>query len=60
MIRDIRSAWRVLKERIKRLTPLRLLKLGYINRAELRRYYTHSKPCKRLEFHYFKVETAEG
>ena len=58
MKRDIRSAWRVLKERIKRLTPLRLLKLGYISPSELRKYYQN--PCKRLEFHYFKVETAEG
>lgn len=60
MKRPLNESFRVLKERIKRLTPLRLIKMGYIKKDDLRRYYPDKKPNDRLRFEYFKVTTTEG
>ena len=55
MKRDIKSARRVLKERIRRLTPARLLKLGYITPKDLRRLYPGKPLNEPLRFEYFQV-----
>ena len=55
MRRDIKSARRVLKERIRRLTPARLLKLGYISSKDLRRFYPGKPLWEPLKFEYFQV-----
>ena len=60
MQRDLRSAWRVLKERIRRLTPLRLIKMGYIELKDVRKYYPNKSLNEPLKFEYLKVETDEG
>jgi len=60
MQRDLRSAWRVLKERIRRLTPLRLIKMGYIGLKDVRKYYPNKPLNEPLKFEYLKVETDEG
>lgn len=60
MQRDLRSAWRVLKGRIRRLTPLRLIKMGYIDLKDVRKYYPNKPLNEPLKFEYLKVETDEG
>lgn len=60
MQRDLRSAWRVLKERIRRLTPARLVKMGYIELKDVKKYYPNKPLNEPLRFEYLKVETAEG
>jgi len=60
MKRDIRQAFKVLHERIRRLTPLKLLKQGYITKDELKKYYPNKPLNEPIRFEYFKVETAEG
>ena len=60
MQRDLRSAWRVLKERIRRLTPLRLVKMGYLSLKDVRKYYSSKPLDEPLKFEYLKVETDEG
>ena len=58
--RPITKDFRVLKERIRRLTPLRLVRLGYLTLKDCR-YYYGSKPLNEpLRFDYFWVETSEG
>jgi len=60
MRRDLRSSFRAEKERIRRMTPARLLKMGYITRKDLRKYYPNKPLNEPLKFEYFKVETSEG
>ena len=60
MQRDLRGSWRVLKERIRRLTPLRLIKMGYIELKDMRKYYPGKRLNEPLKFEYLKVETDEG
>ena len=60
MKRPINDAWRVLKERIRRLTPARLIRDGYIEPSDMRRYYPNKRLKERLRFDYYKVRTTEG
>ena len=60
MQRDLRTSWRVLKERIRRLTPLRLIKMGYVKPNDVRKYYPNKPLNQPLKFEYIKVETDEG
>lgn len=53
------KAWQRLKDRINRLTPAKLIKGGYINATDVRRYY-QGAILKKLEINYLKVETMEG
>ena len=55
MKRDIKSARRVLIMRIRRLTPARLLKEGYITVKDLRRFYPGKGLHEPLRFEYFQV-----
>lgn len=52
--------FRILKIRIQRLTPARLVRDHYLKRSELRKYYPHKPVVEPLKFDYFKVETSEG
>lgn len=51
---------RKLKQRIQRMTPLKMLKQGYIKTPGLRKYYPNKKLNEKLEYNYFKVQTNEG
>jgi hypothetical protein len=52
--------FRKLKQRVKRMTPLKMIKEGYIKSSELRKYYNGIKIGAALDFEYFKVQTNEG
>ncbi len=56
----LQADFRAFKERIKRLTPLRLVKAGYIEARQLHFYYPGKALTNRLEFHYIAIKTAEG
>ncbi|MBO8162025.1 MAG: hypothetical protein H0Z24_10395 [Thermosipho sp. (in: Bacteria)] len=60
MKRDLPSSFRALKERIKRLTPARLIRMGYIDEKDVRRFYPNKPLSEPLRFEYFKVQTLEG
>jgi len=55
--RKLLDAWKALKLRIKRLTPEKLEKEGYISKKQRVRYYGVKKT---IEFSYFCVWTGEG
>lgn len=57
MKRPLNEAFRALKERIRRMRPVRLYKMGYLKKGDLRKYKDLNAP---LQFVYFKVETSEG
>lgn len=52
--------WKRLVAKIRRLTPLRLFKSGYITEAELKRYYRSKPLMEPIQFEYCAVETDEG
>ena len=52
--------FRKLKQRIQRMTPLKMVKDGYIKTSDLRHYYNDIPANKTLDFEYFKVQTNEG
>jgi hypothetical protein len=52
--------FRILKLRIGRLTPNRLVRDGYLRRSDLRRYYQGKPAGEPMRFDYLKVETSEG
>ncbi|HDS59519.1 MAG TPA: hypothetical protein ENN54_04415 [Thermoplasmatales archaeon] len=54
------DSFRKLKQSIQRLTPLKLLRDGYIRPADLRRHYPDLALNEPLMFEYFKVHTNEG
>jgi hypothetical protein len=56
---DKRDAWHILKDRIKRLTPFRLVKMGYLDLDTANRLYNHDL-TKPIRFDYCKIETDEG
>jgi len=58
--RPITQDFRVLKERIRRLTPLRLIRSGYLSLKDYRRYYGNKPLNERMHFEYLWVETSEG
>jgi hypothetical protein len=58
--KDIRPAWGCMVGRIRRLTPLKLIKQGYLTIEEAKHFYGNGNLDKPLEFEYYKVETAEG
>lgn len=57
---DIGEDYRAFVLRVKRLTPYKLVKRGYIKKGDIRRYYPNKGPHAKLEFDYFKVRTLEG
>jgi hypothetical protein len=60
MKRDIDESLRVIKERIKRLTPLKLIQGGYASPKQLRCQYAGKKLNEPLRFDYLKIKTSEG
>jgi hypothetical protein len=58
--KDIRPAWGCMVGRIRRLTPLKLIKRGYLTIEEAKYFYGHGNLNKPLIIDYYKVETAEG
>jgi len=60
MERDTQSSFRVLKERIRRLTVRKLLDNGYITKRQVKRQYREKKLDDKLTFDYLKIKTSEG
>jgi hypothetical protein len=55
---DLKTHWEILRKRIKRLKPSRLMKNGWITKHQMAKLY---KNYNRLfKFDYFVVRTAEG
>ncbi|MBA7584748.1 hypothetical protein ES708_26708 [subsurface metagenome] len=52
--------FRALKERIKRITPYKLAKGGWVPFGKLHSYYPGKGILERLEFRYIAIKTAEG
>lgn len=57
---SLNDDFRVLKARIKRLTPAKLLRDGYISSRQLHNLYLNKPLNEPLIFEYFKVQTNEG
>jgi hypothetical protein len=55
-----RKSWQKMKQRIQRLTPARLLKMGYLAPGQLHVFYPGKKLSDKLRFEYLRVETFEG
>jgi len=50
-----------LNQRIKRMTPYKMYKKGYIKHlSRIRRYYPNMKICEKFKMEYFKAPTEEG
>ena len=49
-----------MKTAIKRYTPYRLMKEGYITKNKIHRYYPNKNPFDQLKFDYIKIKTTEG
>ena len=60
MLRDINEVFRCMKTMIKRYTPYRLMKEGYIKKRNVRFYYPNKNPFSKLNFEYIKIKTSEG
>jgi len=54
------QAWHTLYERIKRMTPARLVREGYLDASKLHYYYPNKAISEPLKMEYLKVETREG
>jgi len=58
--RNLNDDFQVLRKRIIRMTPLKLASLGWIDLADIHRFYPSKKIGSSLIFEYCKVETSEG
>jgi hypothetical protein len=58
--RELEKHFKQLVQRIRRLTPARLIKKGYLERKHLRKYYPGLKMNTPLKFDYIRIKTAEG
>ena len=59
-INQLNDHHRKLKQRIQRMTPLKMVQQGYIKAKDLRRYYPDLDIGQNLGYEYFKVQTDEG
>jgi len=57
---DLNDSFRKLKQRIKRMTPEKMVAYGYIQKRQIPHYYGRGNPKRLLKFEYFKVTTNEG
>jgi len=57
---SINGHFQILRKRICRYSPYRLVKEGYISRNKARSLYPSDQYFKKFNFEYFKVETNEG
>jgi hypothetical protein len=60
MRKNIDESLRVLKERIKRLTPLKLVRDGYASPGQLHCQYSGKDLNSPIRFDYLKIKTTEG
>jgi len=58
--KQLRYDFRIIKERIRRLSPHRLVKLGYIPADRWKYYYPGKGWDEKLHFQYLAVSTTEG
>jgi hypothetical protein len=58
--KKLNESFRKLKQRVRRVTPLILIRMGYIKVSELRRLYPNKPLNEAIDFEYFKVITNEG
>ena len=52
--------FRILVLRIRRMTPARLVREGYLKELQLRKFYPGKSRVEPLKFEYCKIETSEG
>ncbi len=52
--------FQILRKRILRYSPSRLMREGFITENEMKSLYGHTNLSKKFIFEYFKVETNEG
>ena len=57
---SLNNDFRKAKQRIKRMTPYKMAKRGYIPTSKIRYYYPNMALGEPFEFEYLKVETNEG
>ena len=57
---SLNNHFQVLRKRIKRYSPYRLYKEGYISKNKMAKVYKKEEYFKTFDFEYFKVETNEG
>lgn len=60
MIRSLPSAFDCIKTMIRKYSPYRLFKDGYLNEYELNYFYDRESIFKTFKFEYVKVFTSEG
>jgi len=60
MLRSIQDVFDCMKTAVKRYTPERLVREGYVSRNKLRKFYPNKNPCSSLKFEYIKIKTSEG
>jgi hypothetical protein len=60
--RQLTLDWKKLIQRIRRLTPYRLIKMEYLNKRQVGRFYGRNSLHKKVfaNSHYLKVNTNEG
>jgi hypothetical protein len=54
------QSWQKMIQRIRRLSPARLVKMGYLNSKQIHHYYPNKPVNEPLKFEYLRVETSEG
>lgn len=57
---DIEDSFKILVQRIRRQTPARMLKAGYVGPRNIKRYYPDKDPDEPIHFEYCGCRTAEG
>lgn len=60
MRRDIQKSFEALVKRIRRLTPMILVKQGYLTIQDAMRFYGRNNLDKSIEFEYIRIRTGEG
>jgi len=60
MLRSLQKTFDCMKTAIKRYTPHRLYKEGYISKNKIKFYYPGKNPFDTLDFEYIKIKTTEG
>ena len=60
MRRNVSACYSDLYKRIRRQTPLKLFRGGYVSNAQLRNQYAHKSLVENLAFDYIKIRTNEG
>ena len=56
----LNKSFRALRYRFIRMTPLKMVKQGYLSLSDVRRYYPEMRMTDHMRFQYVKVHTNEG